>query len=177
MEIRAKCKYDFDSVKALAHLTMFKKANPKKRLIFWTVVFAILFGIIILEMVIWGADSILLVLLSVEIIWLMVLYFWYFFIPKIQYKALSKMKDIENEYVFCDDELKAFTKSEEYNGEVTIEYSFFVKVYETMKYLFLYQTNNQVFIVDKSTVEGGTVEDIRNKLNIYVKDKYIVCKY
>lgn len=29
MEIRAKCKYDYDSVKALTHLTMFKKSNPK----------------------------------------------------------------------------------------------------------------------------------------------------
>ncbi len=177
MEIRAKCKYDFDSVKALIHLTMFKKTNPKKRLMFWTVAFAILFGIIILEMVVFGVDSILLVLLGVEIIWLIVLYFCYFFIPKIQYKSLSIMKNIENEYIFCDDELKAFTTSEEYSGEVAIVYSFFVKVYETTKYLFLYQTNNQVFIVDKSTVEGGTIEEIRNKLCDFVKDKYILCKY
>ena len=87
------------------------------------------------------------------------------------------MKDIQNEYIFCNDELKAFTKSVEYNGEVAIEYSFFVKVYETTKYLFLYQTNNQVFIVDKNTVEGGTIEEIRNKLSAFVKDKYILCKY
>lgn len=177
MEIRAKCKFDFDSVKALAHLTMFKRANPKKRLIFLSFAFAILFGIIILEMVIFDVDSILLVLLGVDIVWLTVLYFWYFFIPKIKYKSLSKMKDIENEYIFYDDELKAFTKSEEYNGKAAIEYSFFVKVYETSKYFFMYQTNNQVFLVDKSTVEGGTVEDIRNKLSAYTKDKYIICKY
>ena len=177
MEIRAKCKYDFDSVKALAHLTMFKKANPKKRMMFWTVAFAILFGTIILEMVVFSVDLLLLVLLGVEIIWLIVLCFLYFFMPKIQYKSLSKMKDIENVYIFCDHELKAFTKSEEYNGEVAIEYSFFVKVYETTMYLFLYQTNNQVFIVDKSTVKGGTVEEIRSKLATYVKDKYILCNY
>jgi hypothetical protein len=41
----------------------------------------------------------------------------------------------------------------------------------------IYQTNNQVFIVDKSTVEGGTAEEIRNKLCTFVKDKYIICKY
>lgn len=177
MKIKAKCKFDFDSIKALTHLTMFKKANPKKRLIFWSVAFAILFGIIILEMVVFGMDLILLVLLGVEIIWLMLLYFWYFIVPRIQYKALAKMKNAENEYVFCDNVLKTFTKSKEYNGEAEIEYSLFVKVYETLKHFFLYQTNNQVFLVDKSTIEGGTVEEIRNKLSAFVKDNYILCKY
>ena len=102
---------------------MFKKANPKKRLIFWTVIFAILFGIIILEMVLFGVDLHLLVLLGVDIVWLILFYFLYFFIPKIQYKSLSKMKDIENEYIFYNEKLKAVTKSEEYNGEAEIEYS------------------------------------------------------
>lgn len=87
------------------------------------------------------------------------------------------MKETENEYVFCDDVLRTFTKSQEYNGEAVIECSLFVKVYETSKYFFMYQTNNQVSIVDKSTIEGGTVEEIRNKLSAFVKDKYILCKY
>lgn len=87
------------------------------------------------------------------------------------------MQNVENEYMFSDNVLKVFSKSQEYNGEAQIEYSFFVKVYETTKYLFLYETNNQVFVVDKSTIEGGTVEDIRNKLSTFVKDKYITCKY
>ena len=87
------------------------------------------------------------------------------------------MQNADNQYIFCDDVLKAFTKSREYNGESEIAYSLFVKVYETSKYLFLYQTNNQVFIVDKNTIEGGTVEEIRNKLSAFVTNKYIVCKY
>ena len=177
VEIRAKCKFGFESISALTHLTMFKKANPKNRMIFWSVAFAVLFAIIILEIIAFGMDLILLVLLGVEILWLMMMCFWYFIIPRIQYKALAKMKDAENEYVFCDNVLKTFTKSQEYNGEAEIEYSLFVKVYETSKYFFMYQTNNQVFIVDKSTIEGGTVEEIRNKLSAFVKDKYILCKY
>ena len=177
MEIKAKCKLDFDSIRALTHLSMFKKANPKKRLTVWSVAFAILLVIIILEIIVFGVDSVLFVLLGVEIIGLMLMYFWYFILPKIQYKALAKMKNAENEYAFCDDVLKAITKSEEYNGEAKIEYSLFVKIYETSKYFFLYQTNNQVFIVDKNTIEGGTIEEIRNKLSLYVKDKYIICKY
>ena len=177
MEIRAKCKYDYDSVKALTHLTMFKKSNPKKRLTFWSVAFAILFIIIILEIVAFGGDTVLYVLLGAEISWLLLMYFWYFIIPKIRYKALAKMKEVENEYIFFDNVLKTFTKSQEYNGEAEIEYSLFVRVYETTKHLFLYQTNNQVFIVDKSTIDGGIIEDVRNKLTAFVKDKYIICKY
>jgi hypothetical protein len=177
MQIKAKCKYDLESVKALTHLTMYKKADPKNRLIFCSTAFAILFIIIILEIIAFGFDTILAVLLGVDVFGLLLIYFWYFIIPKIQYKSLAKMQNVENQYIFCDNVLKTFTKSQEYNGEAEIEYSLFVKVYETSKYFFMYQTNNQVFIVDKSTVEDGAVEEIRNKLSTFVKDKYIICKY
>ena len=105
-----------------------------------------------------------------------ILYMWFFY-PKVRYNALAKMKQTQNEYNFTDEKIFVTTTGAEYNGEAEIEYSLFVKVYETTKYLFLYQTNNQVFIVDKSTIEGGTVEKIRNKLSSFVKDKYIICKY
>ena len=87
------------------------------------------------------------------------------------------MRHVENQYIFCDHEVKVFSKSQEYNSEAVIQYSLFVKVYETTKYWFLYQTNYHIFIVDKATVEGGTAEDIRNKLSAYVKNKYVICKY
>lgn len=177
MEIRAKCKFDRNTIRALTHLTVFKKANPKKRVITRTVLCVILLLVIIVELVFFKFDIIPIVLIAVDILVIAVDCFMYFLLPKIQYKALAKMKDAENEYIFCDNVVKTFTKGQEYKGEAEIEYSLFVKVYETTKYMFLYQTNNQVFIVDKSTVEGGTVEDIRNKLSICAKGKYIVCNY
>ena len=176
MEIRAKCKFDFESIRALIHLSLFKKANPKKRFLTWSIILAILAVIIILEMIIFS-DAMLIEWLCVAIIFFLLACYLFFLLPKIRYKALAKMKDAENEYIFCDNVLKTFTKSTEYHGEAEIEYSLFVKVYETSRHLFLYQTNNQVFIVDKNTIEGGTAEDIRNKLSFYVKDKYIICKY
>ena len=132
---------------------------------------------IVAELVVFEFDVVPIILIVVDLLVILIDFFMYFGLPKIQYKALAKMKDAENEYVFCDNVLKTFTKSQEYNGEAEIEYSLFVKVYETTRYLFLYQTNNQVFIVDKNTIEGGTVEEIRNKLSAFVKDKYILCKY
>ena len=176
MEIKAKCKFDFDSIRALTHLSLFKKANPKKRFLTWSIISAILVVIIIFEMIVFS-DAMLVELLCVVIILFLLECYLYFIIPKIRYKALAKMKEVENEYIFFDNVLKTFTKSQEYNGEAEIEYSLFARVYETTKHLFLYQTNNQVFIVDKSTIDGGTIGDVRNKLTAFVKDKYIICKY
>ena len=176
MKIKASCRLDYDSVKALTHLSLFKKANPKKRFIMWSVISVILILIIVLEMVIFS-DTELIGTLCLAILLFLFESYLYFLVPKIKYKALAKMKNTENEYVFCDNVLKTFTNNQEYNGESVIEYSVFVRAYETTVYLFLYQTNNQVFIVDKSTIEGGTAEDIRNKLTAYLEKKYIVCKY
>ena len=176
MEIRAKCKFDFESIRALTHLSLFKKANPKKRFLTWSIISAILVVIIIFEMIVFS-DAMLVELLCVVIILFLLECYLYFLLPKIRYKALAKMKEVENEYIFFDNVLKTFTKSQEYNGEAEIEYSLFVRVYETTKHLFLYQTNNQVFIVDKSTIDGGIIGDVRNKLTAFVKDKYIICKY
>ncbi len=177
MEIKAKCKFDLDSVRALTHLWMYKKADPKKRMRFWTISHAILLAIVILEIIVFDTDLILFVLLGIVIMMYLLQCYWYFVLPKIRYNAMAKMKEAENEYIFCDNIFKAFTKSDEYIGEAEIEYSLFVRVYETSKYFFLYQTNNQVFIVDKSTIEGGTAEDIRNKLLSYVGGRYLVCNY
>ena len=176
MEIKAKCKFDFESIRAFTHLSLFKKANPKKWFLTWSIISGILAVIIILEMIVFS-DTTHIELLCVEVVLFLLEYYLYFLLPKIRYKALAKMKDAENEYIFCDNVLKTFTKSQEYNGEAEIEYSLFVKVYETSRHLFLYQTNNQVFIIDKNTIEGGTAENIRNKLSSFVKDKYVICKY
>ena len=177
MEIKAKCKFDMDSMKALVHLSMFKKADPKQRMRFWTIVYAIIMAFMIFELLIWGKDTTMFVLLGVLVVVYLLESFLYFILPKMRYKALAKMQEAENEYIFLEQVIRCFTKSEEFNSEAEIEYSLFVKVYETSKYFFLFQTNNQVFLVDKSTIEGGTAEDIRNKLLYFVKDKYVVCKY
>lgn len=177
MEIREKCRFDYHSIKALTHLWIFKKAEPKKRMILWTIVDIVLVSIILLEIILFDVDIALFVLFGAAVIIYLLECYWYFLLPKIKYNSLAKMKDTENEYVFRDEKLDVFHKSEEYNGESEIKYSFIVKVMETSKYFFIYPTNSQVFIVDKSTIVGGAAEDIRNKLSSFVGNKYIICKY
>ena len=177
MEIKAKGKFDIDTAKAIMHLALFKKADPKKRMIFWTVMYALLSLIIVTEVIVFEMDSILFIPLGVGILWLLFMYFLYFIVPKIMCNALGNMKDVENEYVFCDNALKALTQTGECTDPSEIEYSLFARVYETSKYFFLYNAKHQALIIDKSTIEGGTAEDIRNKLSAFVKDKYVICKY
>jgi len=177
MEIKAKCKCDINVIKALTHLGMFRKADPKKRMILWAIVYAVLLVIIAFEIVIFGAELFLLIACGLAVFVCLLGCYLYFLVPHIRYNAMAQMKDIENEYIFCDNAVKSSTRSAEYNGEAEMEYSLFIKVYETSKYFFMYQTNNQVFVVDKSTVVNGSVEDIRNKLSCFLKDKYFICKY
>ena len=47
MEIKATCSLDLKAMQALTHLWLYKKADPKKRMIFWTVVYAFLTAVII----------------------------------------------------------------------------------------------------------------------------------
>ena len=177
MEIIAKCKYDLDAVKALIHQTMFKKRDPKKILVFWSVLCPIVLLLIGVDMIAFGPDACLWVLLGAEILGMSLIYFSYFITPRIQYHSLAKMQNVENRYIFCDHVMKAFTTSQVYNGQAEIEYTLFLKAYETSRYLFLYQTRKQIFIVDKNTIEGGTVEDLRNLLSAVLKDKYFLCAY
>ncbi len=177
MEIKAKCTYDQDAVKALTHLALFKKADPKKRFILWNVTFLVLLAVIIFEIFLFGVSNTLILLAAIDVIWLLLAYFLYFGIPKLQYNALGGLKNIENEYIFSETSLKAVSQSKEYNGEVELEYSMLVKAYETKKYFFLFQANNQAFIIDKDTVENGKTEAIKGRLINALKDKYIICKY
>jgi hypothetical protein len=89
MEIRAKSRLDDDSVKALTHVWMFKKADPKKRMILWTIAAVVLFSIILLEIFLFDADILLFVLLGVTV----AIYLWecylHFLLPRIRYNSLG----------------------------------------------------------------------------------------
>lgn len=177
MEIGAKCKLDFDSVKALIHLSIYKKTDPKKAARSMAIWFLVLFLASAAELIAFGYDPIMLILIIAELLMIALDAWMYFGLPRIRYRSLARMKDVENDHLFGERCLKIVTKSEAYNGEAEVSCSVFVKVYETSAFLFLYQTNDQVFLVDKSTITGGSVDDIRNILSLAVKDKYIVCKY
>ena len=177
MEIRAKSTYDYDTVRALTHLTMFKKADPKKRMIFWTVTYAVLLAIIVWEIALFGLDRQLLIMLLVWVAISLLAGFFYFLLPKLHYKALAKMQKTENTFVFDDEGIAVSSIGAAYSGEARLQYALISKAYETSKYFFIFQTMNQVFIVDKSTILNGTAKEIRDKLTSFLGKKYRICNY
>ena len=100
----------------------------------------------------------------------------YWGVPKMRYKALGKLQNLENEYIFGDETIKIINKSEEFNAEGEIKYSLIPKVMETPKYIFIYQNMRSVYIIEKSTITNGTIEDIRAKLAQYVPQKKYIIK-
>lgn len=177
MEIKAKCRFDQETIKAMARVSVYKKSEPQKRMIVEIIIAVLIILLSFADLIAFGFNSSLIITIIVAILLICWVCFLYFCLPKKQYKAMAKMREAENEYVFYDNEVEVFTSSAEYNGSAKIEYSLFVKVYETSSYFFLYQTKNQVFVVDKSTIDDSNIKDIRTALAGAINGKYIICKY
>ena len=62
-------------------------------------------------------------------------------------------------------------------SQTEIYYYALVKVYETSKYLLLFTSKAKAFIVDKSTIENGAVDEVRGKISAVLKEKYYICSY
>ncbi|MBQ3005583.1 MAG: YcxB family protein [Clostridia bacterium] len=188
MRIRASVQHNFETSKALAYITAFKKYNPKKRFIFLTVLRLVLLLVVVFELAILlyfeSAYGIVynfkwfMILFIIISLWLIASGFWvYYFFPKIQYNSMLKMKNFRDEYFFSDEAFIDTVSNEEYNERTEIRYSMLFKVYETSQYFFIFRNKIEAYVVDKSTIEGGTAEDIRNKLSEVLKDKYYICNY
>lgn len=177
MKINASCVFDLDSTKALIRLGMFQKHDPKKRMIFWGIIYTVLAIVLVLQDVVIGLNGELISYLGILLFAELLVCYSYFLVPRIRYKAMANMKGTVNQYCFLDDSLEVTSNNGSYGGKAELQYTMLVKSMETSKYFFLYQTKNQIYIVDKSTISGGTAEDIRNKLISVLDNKHIICKY
>ena len=176
MEISASCKLDRDAIKALTYLSVYKMAVPRQRFILWTIIYSALAALFLFKVLL-SPSAVMVTALCVAVVILFSQIYLYALLPGIKYRAMKNLADAENDYLFCEHTLKTTSRSSDYLGSSEMEYSFFAKAYETSKYFFLFQTNNQVYIVDKSTVTGGSFEEIRNRISAYLKDKYYMCRY
>ena len=177
MEIQAKGIFDYDSIKALTYVSIYKKKNPRKYFIWMNIGCIGLALLILAEMILFGVDRQSIMLIIVDVMLILLNFYMYFGFPKIQYNALHLMKNTENTYIFQESKIKVFSKGAQYTGEAELQYSMIPKVMETKKYLFIFQSKNQAYVVDKATIVNGTIEDVRAKLHQSSKSKYIVCRY
>lgn len=171
MKIKAKSVYDYKSVKALTHTLSHRFINPSHVFMGINIIAVLLLVFCFLFL---GIDLFYLFLILLMFLMNM---FMHCGLPKIQYNALSNLKDIHNEYTFYDDGFVVESKNDVYSSNAKLDYNMIVKVIETNDYLFVFQSKNQVFVVDKSTIIQGTIEDIRNKLMPVLNKKYKRYKY
>ena len=177
MEVYAKSKFDYETIKELSHRSSFRLMKPKTMLIYMVICNIIVIGDFIEACLYDNCGTLDTVLLIIMLICDGVLLYIYLGVPKLRYMALGKLQNLENEYVFGDETMKIINRSEEYSGQGEIKYSIIPKVLETPKYIFIYQNMRSTYVVDKSTITNGTIEDIRAKLAQYVPQKKYVIKH
>lgn len=177
MEITASSKFDLASITALCRVEMFGKTKPKNKIILFVVTYGILFAAVLAGILFLEPMTEMYVMLGVIVAVFLVYGYLYFFVPKLRYNALAKMKEAEIHYVFGDDTVKISTKAGDYNSETEVGYSVFFRAFETSRYFFLFQTKNQVILVDKAAIQGGSAEQIREKFAPLLGKRYCVCKY
>ncbi|MBR5947354.1 MAG: YcxB family protein [Clostridia bacterium] len=94
--------------------------------------------------------------------------------PRMTYKQLGKLKDVLNEYSFTDGEFTVATRMDGMDSVATFSYDLIEKAMETPEFFFIYQTKHTAFPVDKATIDGGTADELKEKLMKTLGNKYTV---
>ncbi len=181
MQIRASGTLNLEAVKALYYFHIFKKKSPQKEMrknfiLTGVAVVVAIFAFLLSDSM--DLPSKFLLGLVVGLVACVVLLAVLLFaVPKYQYNALVNMKDAVNNYLFYDDRIHITTTGQDFNGETEIKYSLLFKAGETKKYLFLYQNKTQVYVVDKSTFSGNECQQLAQRLQVILGEKYVLCEY
>lgn len=177
MEIAASCKFDYDSMRALCHSSLYRIFSPRFAFGLTCGCAAVTAAVSVLGLFLNSSTHHDVTMLVVALILMALNFYLYFGLPRLQYRSLGKLQYTENHYVFLANSLKVTSSSATYHGEGEYAYATFTRVRETSHYLFLFLSQRQVFVVDKATVAGGTVEQIRAALHPFVKYNYTTCKF
>ena len=177
MKIKAKSKLNFKTIRALARAEVFRKSDPLKKMLLYCLVALLLAAVLLLEMHLLGASALPIILFIVAILLFAFELFLYFGLPRIRYKALGELRGCTNEFCFTDDSILLKAYDNGYSGESRVDYKVLTRAVETKKYLYIYQTKAQVYIVDKTSLAEGEPEQLRQKLQGILTERYVVYKY
>ncbi|MBO7376572.1 MAG: YcxB family protein [Clostridia bacterium] len=179
MEVRASSKFDKRSLNAFYYAALYKKTKPLTGLVLRLALVSVGAVMWTVARLLSGSLTTLLFCVFYALaLALFVFLYNHFALPAIRLKRYSKLIGAENRYVFRDDAMTVSTVSPGLSGESSIDYGNFVRVIETSEFFFIFLPNRQGFIVDKSTVEGGSFLDIREALASRLPEKkYVLCNY
>ncbi len=178
MNITAKATADYESVKAFIICLFRGKYKISLTLLVVNIFFAIALFSSALRFIADPAYFMVFLKALILTIVMNVLYFVMFhtILPHMQYNSLGELADLESRYQFYDTHFEEETLGSGLSAKHTMEYAYLVKIMETDKYLFLFQSKAIAYIVDKSTLEGNDNDILQETLKKLVP-KYIRCKY
>jgi len=175
----ASTQMNLQSVLALQQQSLFGKHDPVFRMILSSVLAGAVLAFQIVMTVITGKSNSLgwTVCLVVSAVFALLLYMA-LLLPRLMYKNMGNMKDAWNTYTFLEDKMQIETRSgEAYHATAELAYSAILRVAETSQYFFIYTTAQSAFVIDKSRIEGGSYEELRELLIGRPQTHYIACRY
>ena len=177
MEINAQGTLNYETIKASLHVTIYKKTKPKKAVFLRLLATALVMAFCIFDMVVFGFNSYMLLAFFMVFLAGLLFAYMYFWLPKIRFKAMGKMQNVTNNYIFTDNAIICSSSMDGYEGKAEVNYSLICKVIETSKYVLVYQTKNNFYVLEKATVSGGSVDDLRRKLFSFLGENYVIYNY
>lgn len=177
MKITAKSKFNYKTIKSFVRTSTFRKRDPLKQMLIYCLIAVLLIAVLCVEMYLLGVSKMPFILLLVAVAMLLLELYFYFVLPRIYYKRLGELKGCTNEFTFTDECIRMTSCDNGFSGETCIDYKVLNRVVETSKYFYIYQTKSHAFIVDKSTMQGGAAETLRQKLRPVFGEKYLIYKY
>lgn len=167
MEIRARSVYTEETMKKFSATTM--KSILLTKFIIIDIVYTLLLLLLTRSIVF---ALVFMVIMTILIIWT------YVATIKKQFKMTGKFQGTVNYYLFRDNDFtcSSTTLDGGYHDDAVINYSFPIKAIETADYLYIYTQKNRAFIIDKRTIENGTIDNIRCKLMPLLGKNYKITK-
>ena len=159
MEIKASSKYDWETIKKFNRFHILSRARFFNVLILLMEIYMIF--VFAFAAISQTFTTGLLPSFCLFLLWNAFIVFVYFGLPKIRYNKNKVIKNSENRFVFTENDVTETSGNGLHTGTSAVKYDAMWRVYETKGYIYLYINSNQSYIVDKSTVTGGTVEDLR----------------
>lgn len=177
MNIKATTKMDLDTMKALTKITMFGKRNAIKRMLTFTVIYALIIALEMWSIITFEVRATNVLILVIATVAITINPLLYFTMPKLNYKKLGKLRDSINEYVFTDEGFTETVIGDGVSGNANIDYSVIQKIYESNDYFYLFNTNRSAYIIDKRSIENK--DDIIQLENLLYKKvpNYTRCNY
>lgn len=177
MEIHASSRYDLKTVAALCRMFRVKKTTPKLHLAMMLVAYGFVAAVCIALGVGRGFDTFVAVLLTVCAVGLCLEIVIFFIFPRIQYRNMAQLRDAENRFIFRETDFTVTTAGADQNAEAHLSYSALVRVVETKAYLFLFQTKNTTFIVDRATLSAEEMSELRRSMAHVLGKRYSIYRY